>query len=162
MKSDRFLLALLIGIAALVLAALSLFFTRQSRQAYGPQDTPQGVVRNYVLALEKRDYERAYSLLSEGEGKPDFERFRRDFLARRVDPSNAALLIQGDWQSGDQTGVDLVLIFAGGGPFGDSYRQPDQALLTRDPAGEWKLTRMPYPFWGYDWYTQNLPKPPSP
>ena len=162
MKTDRFLLVILGAIGLLVIAALLLFFIRQRGQEYGPQDTPQGVVRNYVLALEKRDYERAYSLLSDAEGKPDFDRFRQDFLARRVDPSNAAILIQKDWQSGEDVLVDLVVVFAASGPFGDSYRQPEQALLVRDAAGEWKLARMPYPYWGYDWYQSEPQKIPAP
>ena len=162
MKTDRFLLVILGAIGLLVIAALLLFFIRQRGQEYGPQDTPQGVVRNYVLALEKRDYERAYSLLSDAEGKPDFDRFRQDFLARRVDPSNAAILIQKDWQSGEDVLVDLVVVFAASGPFGDSYRQPEQALLVRDAAGEWKLARMPYPYWGYDWYQAEPQKIPAP
>jgi len=162
MKTDRFLLVILGAIGLLVIAALLLFFIRQRGQEYGPQDTPQGVVRNYVLALDARDYERAYSLLSEAEGKPDFDRFRQDFLARRVDPSNAAILIQKDWQSGEDTLVDLVVVHAASGPFADSYRQPEQALLVRDAAGEWKLARMPYPYWGYDWYQAEPQKIPAP
>ena len=162
MKTDRFLLVILGAIGLLVIAALLLFFIRQRGQEYGPQDTPQGVVRNYVLALEKRDYERAYSLLSDAEGKPDFDRFRQDFLARLVVPSNAAILIQKDWQSGEDVLVDLVVVFAASGPFGDSYRQPEQALLVRDAAGEWKLARMPYPYWGYDWYQAEPQKIPAP
>ena len=36
-----------------------------ARQTYGPEDTPAGVVRNYVLALQKADYSRAYGYLAE-------------------------------------------------------------------------------------------------
>jgi hypothetical protein len=162
MKTDRLLIAIVTAIGLLVVAALLLFFFRQGGQDYGPQDTPQGVVRNYVLALEKRDYARAYALLRDAEDKPDFDRFRQDFLTRRVDPSNAAILIQKDWQTGEDTLIDLVVVYASSGPFGDSYRQPEQALLVRNAAGEWKLARMPYPYWGYDWYQADPLKPPAP
>jgi hypothetical protein len=162
MKTDRFLIIIVGAIGLLVVAALLLFFIRQRGQGYGAQDTPQGVVRNYVLALDKRDYERAYSLLTEADGKPDFDRFRQDFLTRRVNPSNAAILIQKDWQSGEDVLVDLVVVHAASGPYADSYRQPEQALLVRDAAGEWKLARMPYPYWGYDWYQIEPQKNPSP
>jgi len=162
MKKDRFLLIVLIAIAVLVILALVLFFVRRGDQEYGADDSPEGVVRNYVLALEKRDYARAYALLSDAEHKPDFDRFRQDFLARRVDPSNAAILIQKDWQTGEDTLVDLVVVYASSGPFGDSYRQPEQALLVRNAAGEWKIARMPYPYWGYDWYQADPLKSPAP
>jgi len=150
------------AIGLLVIAALSLFFIQKRNQEYGSQDTPQGVVRNYVLALETRDYERAYSLLSEAKGKPDFDRFRQDFLTRRVDPSRAAILIQKDWPSGEDSLVDLVVVYASSGLFEDSYRQYEQALLVHNAAGEWKLAQMPYPYWGYDWYQADAQKKPSP
>ncbi len=95
MKPDRFLWALLIGIGVLVVAALAFFFLRRGGQEYGPDDTPENVVRNYALALQKLDYARAYDLLQEAEDKPDFERFRLNFLTRAADPSSVALSIQG-------------------------------------------------------------------
>jgi len=56
MGKDRFLLGILLAIAALALLAVILFLTRQSgQQGYVADDTPEGVLRNYVLALENKD-----------------------------------------------------------------------------------------------------------
>ena len=155
MKNDRFLLIILAGIGVLVVTAILLFFSRRDSREYGPEDTPQGVIRNYVLALEKRDYVRAYSYLGEGENKPDFDTFRQDFLTRRVDPSSAAVVIGDELPSGDETVVDLVIVYSSSGPFADSYREPAQALLTHSDADEWKILRLPYPYWGYAWYEEE-------
>ena len=49
MKQDRFLTGILIGIGVLIIAALAVFFTRKDSQTYVADDTPEGVVHNYVL-----------------------------------------------------------------------------------------------------------------
>ena len=157
MKPDRFLWALLIGIGVLVVAALAFFFLRRGGQEYGPDDTPENVVRNYALALQKLDYARAYDLLQEAEDKPDFERFRLNFLTRAADPSSVALSIQGSAITGDQAVVDVVVIYSDSGPFVDTNRSPGSALLVRDASGAWKIASLPYPFWGYDWYMPTKP-----
>jgi hypothetical protein len=154
MKTDRFLWVLLIGIGLLVVAALGLFFLRRNNLAYGPGDTPEGVVRNYALALQKLDYARAYALLQDAEGKPDFERFQGYFLTRAADPSSVGLSVQGSTITGDRAVVDLVVIYAGSDPFNESSRIPGSALLARDPGGDWKILSLPYPFWGFDWYAK--------
>ena len=51
MKQDRFLTGILIGIAVLVVIALAVFFLRQDNLVYAAEDTPAGVVQNYVVAL---------------------------------------------------------------------------------------------------------------
>ena len=55
MKQDRFLIAIGGIIGLLVAAALILFFVRRSSQAYKPEDTPESVVHNYILALNLED-----------------------------------------------------------------------------------------------------------
>lgn len=159
MARDRFLLIILLVIVALAALAVGLFFLRQGQQDYVSDDTPQGVVRNYVLALEKKDFQRAYGYLREGQGKPDFERFRQDFLARQLDISGTGVRIGETQPSGDDVLVALVVIRGGGGPFSDVYRESNSAVLTRDAAGAWKIYSMPYPYWGYDWYNPQLLKP---
>ena len=62
MKQDRFLIVILGFILFLVVIAVGLFFIRQEPQTYGPEDSPEGVVRNFVLALQADDYSRAIQL----------------------------------------------------------------------------------------------------
>ncbi len=64
MKQDRFLLGILIFIGVLVVAALGLFFIRQDSQVYVADDSPDNIIRNYALALQKQDYQRAYTYLA--------------------------------------------------------------------------------------------------
>ena len=65
MKQDRFLTGILIGIGVLVVVALAVFFSRKDAQTYVPDDTPEGVVYNYVLAVLNKDYEKAFVLAAD-------------------------------------------------------------------------------------------------
>lgn len=158
MKQDRFLLVILAGIAVLAVAAIALFFIRQQDQSYVPDDTPQGVVRNYILALQNEDFERAYAYLSEVENKPSLEAFQATFLTERADANSAVVQIGEARQSGATTIVEVTLVYASRGPFFESSRQPMNATLEQDPAGAWKITSMPYPFWDFSW--ENPPAKP--
>ena len=91
MKQDKFLTGILIGVGALVVLALVLFFTRQDKEEYLSDDTPEGVAHNYVLAVLNKDYEKAYGYLADLEHKPTYEEFRQSFLNGMVNPDNTGL-----------------------------------------------------------------------
>ncbi len=159
MKQDRFLTGILVFIGVLVIAAVALFIVRNRAPAYGPEDTPQGVVFNYVTALQLHDYSRAYSYLAVKTNRPSFESFQQAFITRQVDPTNSALQV-GDVQSlvDGETWVTLSIQYGGGGVFNQNYPVADKAILVNQ-NGAWKLTYMPYPYWGFDWYQPPIPTP---
>jgi hypothetical protein len=157
MKQDRFLVGILIFIGLLVIAALALFFIRQDTQVYGADDTPEGVIRNYALAVQKQDFQQAYTYLSDKNNKPTYDAFRRAFLTNQLDVSNNALQV-GSIQylnSGEAT-VSVSMLNGGNGPFAQSWSSTDTATLVQQD-GAWKLSYMPYPFWSYDWYQLAQP-----
>jgi hypothetical protein len=161
MKQDRFLVGILIFIGLLVIAALVLFFVRQDVQVYSADDTPEGVIRNYALALQKQDFQRAYGYLADEDNKPTYEAFRRAFLTNILDVSSNALQVGNvQYISGDEATVSLTVLYAGGGPFSQGWSSTDTATLVQQDGG-WKLIRMPNPFWAYDWY-QSTPVPSKP
>ena len=152
MKQDRFLTGILVGIGLLVVVALAVFFTRKDSQTYSAEDTPEGVVHNYVLAVLNKDYEKAYGYLADLEYKPTYENFRRAFLNGEVNPQNQAVDIGESEIVGDVATVDLELIYNNSDPFSTGYRNMMTADLVKQ-NGAWKLTLMPqYNFWGYDWF----------
>jgi len=152
MKHDRFLLGILVFIALLVAAALTLFFTRQDMQTYGAEDTPEGVIRNYVLALQNRDFERAYGYLADKDNKPTLDTFRQAFLNRQLDISNAAIQIGSVEMIGsDQAMVEVTIVYASSDPFSTGWSSNETALLV-EQDGAWRISSMPYPYWGWDWY----------
>lgn len=153
MKQDRFLLGILIGIAVLVLLALVVFFLRPDGLQYGPDDTPEGVVRNFVVAIHLQDYQKAYDYLAEGENKPTFDQFSDPFQLKYITPAEAGIEILDASTSAQSASVQASIIYNARDPFAGSYRSSDQAMLVLQ-SGQWKIKQMPYPFWYYDWYQE--------
>ncbi len=151
MKQDRFLIGILIGIAVLVVLALAVFFMRKDNLVYVADDTPAGVVQNYVVAAHKRDYEKAYSYLATVEGSPTLEQFRQSFLNHSINPDAAGLEIGKTEINGNDATVELGVLYSPGDPFGSSNRNIEYAQLINQ-NGAWKLRQLPYNFWSYEWY----------
>jgi Tfp pilus assembly protein PilV len=155
MKKDRFLIGILVGIGVLAVLAIVLFSLRQTKASYVAEDNPAGVVQNYVLALYKLDYPRAYGYLAEGQGKPDLASFRQTFTVQRFDLSNYGLQVGEASITGDDASVSVTLLNAGNGPFNDVNRNVQNVVLKRQ-SGAWKIVNMPYPYWDYSWYQANV------
>lgn len=152
MKQDRFLTAILLGIAFLILLSLTVFFTRQDDLTYVDDSTPQGVVQNYILALQKRDYEKAYAYLADLENKPTYEQFRESFFNHSISALAIGAEILQTETSVNLATVDLSIIdYNQRDPFASSSRYVQSAQLVRQ-AGNWKIRQMPYQFWSYDWF----------
>ena len=156
MKQDRFLFIILGVIGALVVIALALFFVRRGMQAYGPEDSPNGVANNYVLALQMGDFKRAYTYLSEGSGKPTELTFQQEFSNRQLDISSASIQIDPAVIAGDSASISVTLQY-NNGPFGESYPNMQNGTLVRQ-GGVWKINSLPNPYWGYDWYENAAPQ----
>ena len=153
MKQDKFLTSILIGIGALILLALGLFFTRQDKRDYVADNAPAGVVHNYVLAILNRDYDKAYGYLADLEHKPTYEEFRQSFFNGMVNPNNAGLEVGAAEINGDEAVVTVTLFYSYNDPFSSGYESTDHALLV-EQNGAWKLSSMPYNFWNYNWYQE--------
>jgi hypothetical protein len=161
MKQDRFLTGILVGIAVLVVIALTVFFTRKNNQSYIAEDSPEGIVHNYVLAVLKKDYKKAYGYLADLEHKPTYDQFRDAFLKGVVNPGNSALDIGKSEVSGDTAFVEVAMIYSPSDPFSTGYRDVQRAILVKQSNG-WKLTSMPYYYlWDGSWYPQVEVTPSS-
>lgn len=158
MRQDRFLTGILAGIAILAALSLAVYLGRRNNLSYGPENTPEGVTRNYVIALQRGDYERAYTYLADFENKPTPPRFIQPFSSYQIqDFSLTGVEITDTSTAADGRSalVYLVLLHSGNGPFGQGYRENGAAELALE-GGEWKIRNMPYPFWNYEW---ALPQP---
>lgn len=153
MKQDKFLTGILIGIGALIVLALVLFFTRQDKRDYLSEDTPEGVAHNYALALIDKDYEKAYGYLADLRYKPTYEEFRQSFLNGMVNQDGMGLDVGEAEVHGDEAVVNLTLYYSYSDPFSTRTGTPDRALLV-EQDGEWKVSSMPYSFWDYNWYQE--------
>lgn len=157
MKQDKFLTGILIGIGVLILAALVVFFTRQDKQMYIAETTPDGVVHNYVLALLNKDYQKAYGYLADLANKPTFDAFRKSFATGSLTPSSAGVKIGKADMTGEDATVEVSMIYSASDPFSTGYNNVGSAQLVMQ-NGMWKISNMPaYTLWDYSWY-QAPPK----
>ena len=157
MKQDRFLTGILIGIGLLVVVALVVFFTRQDTQTYVSDETPEGVVHNYVVAVLNKEYEKAYGYLADLDNKPTYEEFHNSFLTGMVNPDSSGVDIGQPDITGDDATVEVTLVHNSRDPFSTGYRDTQRAILVRQ-NGAWKISSMPqYNFFDYNWY-QETPK----
>ena len=152
MKQDRFLTGILIGIAVLVVVALVVFFTRKDNLVYVPDDAPAGVIQDYVVALHKADYTKAYAYLADLPNKPTFDQFQQSFFNHNVDPSSTGVEMGKTQITGKTASVALTLQYVPSDPFSEGYSNSDYAQLVNQ-NGAWKIKQMPGNFWAYDWYT---------
>jgi hypothetical protein len=83
--TDKFLIGIVAGVVILVAAVLAIALLRPNEMSYQPDDTPEGVANNYLLALHLEEYDRAYAYLSPSlPGYPDdLEAFERDVEGNR-------------------------------------------------------------------------------
>jgi hypothetical protein len=167
MKTDRSLQIVLGVIAFLVVAALILFFVRQGKTAYAGEDTPTGVVHNYILSVQKGDYQRSYKYLADQEGKPEIALFKSAFNNQQMMITTTGVELKEETITGDEAVVNLIILRSQGGAFSQPFRDFQVARLARAAGtGVWKIVEMPYPFWS--WPSPGYPekaipvKPPEP
>jgi len=157
MKNDRFFSSILIGIGVIILIAFAAFFLRNAKVTYLPEDTPSGVVNNYVLALYQQDYQKAYGYLADLDLKPTFEQFQQAFISNSLNLGNISLQINSESVFENNATVFLNMSHTNTGPFSEPYRETQNAAL-RLQNGAWKISNLPYPFWNWDWYQTSLEK----
>jgi hypothetical protein len=157
MKNDKFLIGIIVGVVILVGVALALVLIRGQNEAYVADDSPTGVVHNYFLAIQRKDYERAYRYLSDDlKNKPDLDEFIQG-VGNQYGSAEEALQIGETTQQGNERSqVDVGLTaYQGGDIFNfdgsGNYTRHENALLRLNANNEWKLTYFPYPYWGYEW-----------
>jgi len=154
MKEDRFLTVILVVIALLVVLSLAVFFIRQDEATYRDPNTPTDIVHNYILAIQKDDYARAYGYLAEAEHKPTLKEFEDFFLFDQYE-QDAGIQFGEERITDDTAYVELTIMQRSGGLFFEGYDYMENARLVKQ-EGNWKITRMPrYSYWGWDWYEET-------
>jgi hypothetical protein len=148
MKTDKFLIGIVAGIVLLVIVAIVVVLARGQNEEYMADDTPAGVAHNYFLAVQRKEFDKAYSYLSdEIENKPDLD----EFIPIVDNQNETALKIGETTIDNNRARVELAITnYYGGGPFDSGrYTNQETAYLRQDANGNWKIYEFPYPYWGY-------------
>jgi hypothetical protein len=150
-NTDRFLIGIVVGIVVLVIVAFVVTLMR-SEPAYQPEDTPKGVAHNYLLALQKEEYERAYGYLSPTlDGYPTSVDKFTDAVARyswkfRFD-ADTTLAVESSREVGSQTVVRVrESRFEGGNLIGNNQSITMFDVKLKFEQGAWKIVDADYYF----------------
>ena len=136
-RPDRTLVVILSIIAAVVILALVVVFTRGTPAPLDPT-TPEGAVQAYTAAVIDGDRDAAIALLT---------RDIRD-NCDRVEPSPALdlrLTLVSTKVTGDRAVVRVSIANDyGNGPFGGSSYQTDDSFVLRNDGGDWLVDTAPW------------------
>ncbi len=169
---DRFLLGILAGIVILVIAAFAVVLSRAEPE-YRTDDSPAAAAHNYLLALQRADYARAYDYLSPAlAGRPaSVEDFVEDMTTRVGDDIADAEVAIGETTITGEVAVVKVRqsTFYSGGLFDSGLTSTPFSMTLRQGDGGWHITRSEmhwYQCWedpDLDWCREAEPvKPVAP
>lgn len=143
---DKFLLGIVIGAILLVVIVFIIALTKP-KPDYLPENTPDGVAHNYLFALEKGDYPRAYSYLSPNikgypEDSDEFIKSIEDYPYVFKFDRNTSLQFEPMF-SGDESAIITIkeTTFSEGGIFGSSEYTKSFDMSLDLENGEWKITK---------------------
>ncbi len=149
MQSDRSLRYFLAGVALLVLATVGIYAWRQRGLTYRMEDTPEAVVFNYLLAVQRQDAPMLAALLVQNETTPTLDEIRTALASGAVSLENYSVRLGKITVEGDRAWVEVELWTTGDSP-NNSYGYWDMAVLQRQD-GRWKIVGMPGPLWSWQW-----------
>ncbi len=153
-SSRRWLIIFAVVIGALVIAAVSLVLsTRGNKVVLLPEDTPQGIVQRYLVAVQDKDYQQAYNYLSFAtSGKiTTYD----DWLSSVALPQTSSQTV---WeatlgktmQNGDYATTEITIdIFRPGGIFGRSQSSQQITFQLTKTSNSWLITSPTYIYWIY-------------
>ena len=143
-RMDRWLLIIVAAIVLIVVVALVVVLTRPAVE-YLPEGTPEATVHNYLLALQKEDFERAHSYLSPTlPGYPGVDEFEDQLQERwRYRNVNGAAFSTEDSRTlsnGDVRITVREVRYESNGPFESSQSTYEFDMRLQQEAGDWRLT----------------------
>ena len=154
-SSRRWLIIFAIVISILVVATVSLvLLTKGNEVTLLPEDTPQGIVQRYLIAVQERNYQKAYNYLS---FDPSQKIKAYDDWLRMV-IGEPLISNQATWkatlgkttQNGDNATVEVTIdTFRAGETFGDSNYAQTIVFQLIKISGKWFITSPTYMYWIY-------------
>jgi hypothetical protein len=140
--SSRWLLISGITIGVLVIAAVVLVLTMPTPETrLLPEDTPEGIVQRYFLALEAEDYVTAYSYLSPPPSeKIPYEDWRGPAVSSEEKPEWKVTLGESAVKGSEAT-VDVVVdVLRPGGPFQNPVHTHYINFFLKKEGISWRIT----------------------
>jgi len=141
-SSSRWLLIFGVTIGVLVIVAVVLVLTMPTPETrLLPEDTPEGIVQRYFLALQAEDYVTAYSYLSPPPTeKYPYEEWRGPFISSEEKPGFKVTLGKSAVR-GNEANVEVTVdTFRPSGPFDNPVRTQHITFFLKKEGTSWKIT----------------------
>lgn len=140
--SSRWLLAFGVAIGVLVIAAIVLVLTMPAQEvSLFPEDTPEGTVQRYFLALQAQDYIKAYSYLSPSPSERiPYEDWRVPTVSYEEKPELKITLGKSTVTGNIATVESVVDVFRPGGPFESPVHTRHITFILKNDGTSWKIT----------------------
>ena len=154
-SSRRWLIIFATVIGILVIATVSLvLLTKESEVVTLPEDSPQGVVQRYLIAIQENDYQNAYNYLSFDPSQEikSYDDWLRMMIGRpQISNQTAWKATLGEiTQNGDSATVEVAIdTFRPGGSFVDPLYSQQIFFQLSKIDGKWLITSPTYIYWIY-------------
>lgn len=153
--SNRTLMGFGIGIGVLILTTIILVLTLGKGTAnLLAENTPEGVVQRYLLAIQEEDYQAAYSYLIPHDPKSiDNPTMTYDewLMNVRNNSNNTWKASLGAVKiTGDSATVEVMIdVFRPGGPFANPVNTNNETFILKKTGPSWLITSPTYLYWLY-------------
>lgn len=151
-SSRRWLLTfgLAIGILVIVTVALVLITVSQEDKPLLPEDTPEGTVQRFLLAVRDEDYLAAESYLSPTIDDKIAYDLRRNRVAGPGEESGWKATLGKSVVKDDEATVDVIVdVFRPRGPFENSVRTYQVTFFLKKEGTSWNITSPVNLWWLY-------------
>jgi hypothetical protein len=152
-SSRRWLVIFAIVISILVIGTVSMvLLTKGNEVALLQGDTPQGIVQRYLVAIQEKDYQKAYTYLHiELSGKIfTYSDWLNSVPIYQTSQTAWKATLGKTTQYGDNATVEVnVDTFRSGGPFANAQGSQQITFQLSKIDGNWFITSPTYIFWIY-------------
>lgn len=159
-KHDRFFIIIVAGVVVLIVVALVIMFTSNASE-YKDDSTPEGAAQNYLLAIQKEDYIRAYNYLSSQIS--EYPTTLNEFISQLGDRGysvNSRKEIVFSVESVEEAGSEWEVTFTGIRSSGDSLLGGDQffnrfTVTVVKESEQWKVKDCSYYLFFSFWWIRT-------
>jgi len=151
-SSRRWLLAsgLAIGVLVIVTVVLALTIASQGDEPLLPEDTPEGTVQRFLLAVRDEDYLAVESYLSPTIDDKIAYDLQRNRVAETINGPRWKVTLGKSIVRDDEATVDVMVdVFRSQGPFGNSVRTHQVTFFLKKEGASWRITSPVNLWWLY-------------
>lgn len=154
-SSNRTLMGFGIAIGVLIITTIILVLTLgKGNTDLLAEDTPEGVVQRYLLAIQEENYQSAFSYFSPQDpkdiGNPVMT-YDEWLMSVRNNSNSTWKASLGAFKiTGDSATVDVMIdVFRPGGPFANPVNTNNETFILKKSGSSWLIISPTYLYWLY-------------